>query len=272
MPYATNPIDEVRTFFEDSGGGGPPVLVYPGFTDPLEYAKIHRIAQSRAASGKPVKFGTCSAQVLAFFLDSHTDRYDLEDKKQLIWDMATAMNTELRQLAHEPAHAPLQDVARLVEDVDLQIRRGARRQALDLAPERHQIEGVAAGEVVEEDAADAARLAAVVDSPGRLVFTAGACPLDAQGRTVAVGDYAGQARVVMENLRVALQDAGADLADVVKSTVYVASTDRRDLVASWEVVRDAFGDHDPPSTLLGVAMLGYADQLVEVEAVAAVSA
>jgi enamine deaminase RidA (YjgF/YER057c/UK114 family) len=114
--------------------------------------------------------------------------------------------------------------------------------------------------------------AAVVDSPGRLVFTAGACPLDAQGRTVAVGDYAGQARVVMENLRVALQDAGADLADVVKSTVYVASTDRRDLVASWEVVRDAFGDHDPPSTLLGVAMLGYADQLVEVEAVAAVSA
>jgi hypothetical protein len=32
-------------------------------------------------------------------------------------------------------------------------------------------------------------------------------------------------------------------------------------------VRAAFGDHDPPSTLLGVAMLGYPDQLVEIEAV-----
>jgi 5-methyltetrahydropteroyltriglutamate--homocysteine methyltransferase len=46
-----------------------------------------------------VKFGTCSAQVLAFFLDSHTPNYDLDDKKQLIWDMAEAMNRELRQLA-----------------------------------------------------------------------------------------------------------------------------------------------------------------------------
>ena len=68
--------------------------------NPLEYAKIWRIAQQAiAASGKPVKFGTCSAQVLAFFLDSHTPHYDLDDKKQLIWDMAEAMNRELRQLA-----------------------------------------------------------------------------------------------------------------------------------------------------------------------------
>ena len=67
--------------------------------NPLEYAKLWRIAQARAASGKPVKFGTCSSQVLAIFLDSHTPEYDLDDKKQLIWDMATAMNIELRQLA-----------------------------------------------------------------------------------------------------------------------------------------------------------------------------
>lgn len=45
MPYATNPIDEVRTFFEDEGGDGPPVLVYPGFTDPLEYSKASPLAQ-----------------------------------------------------------------------------------------------------------------------------------------------------------------------------------------------------------------------------------
>ena len=67
--------------------------------NPLEYAKLWRIAQARAGSGKPVKFGTCSSQVLSIFLDSHTAEYDLDDKKQLIWDMAGAMNTELRQLA-----------------------------------------------------------------------------------------------------------------------------------------------------------------------------
>jgi 5-methyltetrahydropteroyltriglutamate--homocysteine methyltransferase len=67
--------------------------------NPLEYAKIWRIAQSSVASGKPIKFGTCSAQVLAFFLDSHTPHYDLDDKMQLTWDMAEAMNLELRQLA-----------------------------------------------------------------------------------------------------------------------------------------------------------------------------
>lgn len=46
MPYATNPIDHVRTFFEDSGGRGQPVLLYPGFTDPLEYAKASPLAQA----------------------------------------------------------------------------------------------------------------------------------------------------------------------------------------------------------------------------------
>jgi hypothetical protein len=34
------------------------------------------------------------------------------------------------------------------------------------------------------------------------------------------------------------------------------------------VYREHMGGHDAPSTLLGVAVLGYDDQLVEVEAVA----
>ncbi|QIK67313.1 RidA family protein [Nocardioides sp. HDW12B] len=110
---------------------------------------------------------------------------------------------------------------------------------------------------------------AAVTAPGSLVFTAGACPLDEAGDVVAVGDVAGQAAVVMANLEVALAAAGAGLDDVAKSTVYVASSRREDLVAAWDVVRAAFGDHDAPSTLLGVAALGFPDQLVEVEAVAA---
>jgi enamine deaminase RidA (YjgF/YER057c/UK114 family) len=111
--------------------------------------------------------------------------------------------------------------------------------------------------------------AAVASEVRRLVFTAGACPLDDDGKTVAIGDVAGQAEQVMVNLRVALEAAGACLTDVVKTTVYVASQRREDLVLAWNVVSRHFGEHDVPSTLLGVAVLGYPDQLVEVEAVAA---
>lgn len=103
-----------------------------------------------------------------------------------------------------------------------------------------------------------------------LVFTAGACPLDDQGRVVEPGDVAAQARRTMDNLRTALDECGATLREVVKTTVYVASSDRADLVAAWNEVAAAFGDHDAPSTLLGVAALGYQDQLVEIEAIAAV--
>jgi enamine deaminase RidA (YjgF/YER057c/UK114 family) len=109
---------------------------------------------------------------------------------------------------------------------------------------------------------------AAVVAPGRTVFTAGACPLDIDGNTVAVGDVAGQAAQVMANLISTLDAAGASLSDVVKTTIYVASADRADLRTAWNVIRTSFGDHDAPSTLLGVSTLGYDDQLVEVEAIA----
>ena len=111
--------------------------------------------------------------------------------------------------------------------------------------------------------------AALPPAGARLIFTAGACPLDETGATVAPGDVAAQAEQVMANLGAALRAAGADLGDVLKTTVYVATARRDDLVAAWDVVRRHFGDHDAPSTLLGVSVLGYPDQLVEVEAVAA---
>ena len=104
-----------------------------------------------------------------------------------------------------------------------------------------------------------------------LVFTAGACPLDYEGRVVAPGDIAGQMRQALDNLRVALEECGATVRDVLKTTIYVSSGSRDDLVAAWNEVAGAFGDHDPPSTLLGVAILGYPDQLVEIEATAFVA-
>ncbi|NGN62646.1 RidA family protein [Streptomyces sp. A7024] len=112
--------------------------------------------------------------------------------------------------------------------------------------------------------------AATAPAEARLIFPAGACPLNEDGSTAAIGDYAGQAAKAVENLRTALADAGATLEDVISTRVLVASQRQPDLVTAWEVVRDAFGDHDVPSTLMGVTVLGYDDQLVEIEAVAAV--
>ncbi|SKA89583.1 Enamine deaminase RidA, house cleaning of reactive enamine intermediates, YjgF/YER057c/UK114 family [Agreia bicolorata] len=112
--------------------------------------------------------------------------------------------------------------------------------------------------------------ASTAPADARLVFLAGACPLDPDGEVAGRGDIAAQARLCMQNLETALEAAGATLHDVLSTRVLVATTQQPDLVTAWNVVRDTFGDHDAPSTLLGVTVLGYPNQLVEVEAVAAV--
>lgn len=112
--------------------------------------------------------------------------------------------------------------------------------------------------------------AATAPSDARLIFLAGACPLNKDGSIAGIGDYAAQAAKSIENMLVALEGAGASLKNVINTRVLVASSSQADLVTAWEVVRDAFGDHNVPSTLMGVTVLGYSDQLVEIEAVAAV--
>jgi enamine deaminase RidA (YjgF/YER057c/UK114 family) len=109
---------------------------------------------------------------------------------------------------------------------------------------------------------------AAIAPTGSLIFTAGACPIDAEGVVTAPGNYVAQAEQAVANLVVALAASGAGLRDVLKTTVYVASADQADLVSVWQVVAAAFGEHDAPSTLLGVSVLGYTGQLVEIEAVA----
>lgn len=113
--------------------------------------------------------------------------------------------------------------------------------------------------------------AATAPADARLIFLAGACPIDEHGVVVSAGDYAAQAGACLANLATALADAGAALDDVISTRVLVASTNQTDLVTAWDVVRAGFGEHDAPSTLLGVTVLGYPDQLVEIEAVAAVA-
>lgn len=107
-----------------------------------------------------------------------------------------------------------------------------------------------------------------VATGARLVLTAGAVPIDAGGQIVGVGDVPAQTQQTIDNLMQQLAAAGATGADVMKTTVYVASTNRDDLVAAWRVVQ-ASPIAAAASTLLGVALLGFTDQLVEIEAIAA---
>jgi enamine deaminase RidA (YjgF/YER057c/UK114 family) len=108
--------------------------------------------------------------------------------------------------------------------------------------------------------------------PGsRFVFLAGACPLDTDGNTVGPGDYVLQAQTALDNMELALAAAAASVRDVIFTRVLVATSDRDDLRSVWTVVAERFADHDVPSTLVGVTVLGYRDQLVEIEAVAALS-
>jgi enamine deaminase RidA (YjgF/YER057c/UK114 family) len=101
------------------------------------------------------------------------------------------------------------------------------------------------------------------------VWTAGGVPLDADGKLVGAGDHRAQAARVLDNLLVALRQAGAGPEHVVKTTVYVVG-EQEALPEVWEVVRESpIGRALPASTLLGVASLGYRGQLVEIEAVAA---
>jgi enamine deaminase RidA (YjgF/YER057c/UK114 family) len=64
-----------------------------------------------------------------------------------------------------------------------------------------------------------------------------------------------------------LAQRGLDADALLKTTIYVVGHERGDLVRVWGVVSEQLGR--APGTLLGVSFLGYPDQLVEIEAIAA---
>jgi enamine deaminase RidA (YjgF/YER057c/UK114 family) len=107
----------------------------------------------------------------------------------------------------------------------------------------------------------------VVASGSRLVTTAGAVPLDAEGNLVGAGDLHAQARQTLQNLALALEAVGATGRDVIKMTVYVVAGERADLGAVWGAVQES-AVAGAASTLLGVSMLALEGQLVEIEAIA----
>jgi enamine deaminase RidA (YjgF/YER057c/UK114 family) len=100
------------------------------------------------------------------------------------------------------------------------------------------------------------------------VAVSGSTGRDVDGRIVPGGPYA-QARQAIENLQTALAAVGGGLADVIRTRVFVVD------MSDWEAVAkahcEAFAEHPPASSLIGVSALFEPDVLVEIEADAILS-
>lgn len=102
---------------------------------------------------------------------------------------------------------------------------------------------------------------------GNLLFTSGQIPLTPEGSLVE-GGIEEQTRQVFRNLTAVLEEAGASLTDVVKTTVFLK--DMNQFAAFNEVYAGVFGDHKPARSTVEVARLPR-DVSVEIELIAAIS-
>jgi enamine deaminase RidA (YjgF/YER057c/UK114 family) len=103
---------------------------------------------------------------------------------------------------------------------------------------------------------------------GSVVAVSGTAPLGPDGRTVAVGDPAGQARRCLEIIKQALERAGASLDQVVRTRTLLTRIE--DWQAVGSVHGEFFGAIRPANTVMQVSCFIDRDWLVEFEADAVV--
>jgi enamine deaminase RidA (YjgF/YER057c/UK114 family) len=103
---------------------------------------------------------------------------------------------------------------------------------------------------------------------GNLVFVSGTTASDATGQVQHLGDAAAQTLYILGKIEAALAEAGASLADVVRTRIFV-----RD-IADWELVARAhgsvFGAIRPANSLVRAEPIAP-EMLVEIEADAVIS-
>jgi len=103
---------------------------------------------------------------------------------------------------------------------------------------------------------------------GPFVYVAGTTATDASGQVVGGGDSYAQTVQALRNVEAALRRAGAGLADVVRTRMFVISID------DWEAIGRAhgefFGAIRPAATMVQVSRLIDPAMLVEIEADAVV--
>lgn len=99
---------------------------------------------------------------------------------------------------------------------------------------------------------------------GNAVHISGTTATDASGRVVGVGDAYAQTRQALRNIESALARAGARLAHVVRTRIYVTDITR------WQEIGRAhgetFGAVRPATSMIEVRRLIDPDMLVEIEA------
>jgi reactive intermediate/imine deaminase len=103
---------------------------------------------------------------------------------------------------------------------------------------------------------------------GSLVFVSGQVAFDAGGEVVHPNDMGKQTAYVLEAIRTILAEAGADLSDVVKTTVYIQ--DFAEFDAYDAAYAEAFGGHRPARETVG-ATLVKPEIRIEISAVAEVA-
>ena len=110
-----------------------------------------------------------------------------------------------------------------------------------------------------------------ISPAGRLAHLAGQCPLDVSGQVVGLDDFEAQTDQVIANCLAVLAAAGAKPSDVVRSVIYVVSADSGVLAGVWSRLRgsELAPAFSTASTLLGVTVLGFTGQLVEIDLTAA---
>lgn len=106
------------------------------------------------------------------------------------------------------------------------------------------------------------------DTVGNQLFLAGQVPLDATGALLGADDPGHQASVCLDNLAALIAVHGFATSDIHRLTVYVVG-EHQNLLDAWDSVTTWFAHDVPPATLLGINMLGYSGQLVEIDAVVA---
>ncbi len=101
-------------------------------------------------------------------------------------------------------------------------------------------------------------------SAGNLVFVSGQLPIDAKTGKLLEGSIGDQTRLIMRNIEVIAKEAGASLADVVKTTIFLTD------LSNFQEVNTAYGsffsEAPPARATVQVAALPLGAS-VEIEAV-----